>query len=111
MGVEDEVGITFQGQNRHVDGMAKDYVTYAAVAERLDIMDNAVYAPPVQLGNDILDTAPYRVGIGIIAVLLGKRAAGVRHGELELHFVEYHPGTVMLDVGIKPAGENDGTPI
>jgi hypothetical protein len=30
-------------------GMAKDYVAYAAMAERLDIMDDAIDAPSVQL--------------------------------------------------------------
>jgi hypothetical protein len=85
--------------------MAKDYVTYPAVAERLNIVDNAIHTPPVQLSDDILSTASDGVGVGIVAVLLGERAARVWHGELVLYFVEDYPGTVELNERVKTAGK------
>lgn len=108
MGVEREVRVAFEGQDGEVDGVAEDYVAYSPVAERLDVMDDAIHTPPVQLGDDISGAAPNGVGVGVVAVLPSKRAAWTRHGELALYLVEYYPGTVVLDIGIKPAGEHRG---
>jgi len=108
MVVEREVGIALQSEDGQMDGVAKDYVTYSPVAESLDIMDNTVDTPPVQLGENILGTASYGVGVGIVAVLLGKRAAWVRHGELALCFIKDHPGPVVFNKRIKPSGEHRG---
>jgi hypothetical protein len=108
MGVEHEIGVALERQNRQMYSVAEDYITYASVTERLDIMDNAIHTPPVQLGDDILSAASYGVGIGIVAVLLGKRAAWVRHDELALCFIKDRPGSIVLNIGVKPCGEHRG---
>jgi hypothetical protein len=51
---EHKIGIPLQSEHRKLDGMAKDDVANATMAKGLHIMDNAIYMPPLQLGEDVV---------------------------------------------------------
>ena len=71
-------------------------------------MDDAIHPSLAQLGKDIVDTAKYGVGIGVVAILLGERTARAGHSELALHLIEDDSGSIALDLLVKVTGEYRG---
>ncbi len=54
-----------------INEVAKDDVADSTMAEGLHIVNHPVNLPAEQLRNDVLDSTVYRIGIGIVRILLG----------------------------------------
>ncbi len=100
---EEKAVVAFEREDGQAQRLAENDVADAAVAERLHVMDDPVDAAAIDFPPDVGNTAVDGVGVGIVRVLLGERAAGrgERHGKLALHLVENYPRPALLDKRIK----------
>jgi len=76
--------------------MTEYYIADSSMAKGLNVVNYPVHLSTAQLWKDVSESVKYRIGIGIIGILLRQGISWPRHSELPLDFIEYHPCPLLL---------------